>query len=214
MKKFLSILLTLFIIFCALPFTASADTTSGTTGNCIWILDGTVLTISGNGAMEDYSDISPAPWGTSITEVVIEDGVTNIGNLAFPECINLTSVSIPNSVTKIGDFSFRDCTGLVSVTIANSYATLGVGAFSYCTKLESIVIPREVTIIPMICFMECTNLTSVSISRTITKIGIDAFYACNNITDVYYEGDESDWNNIDIWDDNGPLVSSNIHYNH
>lgn len=64
-KKLLSIFLAAVILIAALPFgifNVSAAT-SGTTGDCTWTLDGTVLTISGNGAMEDYIEESSKPWG-------------------------------------------------------------------------------------------------------------------------------------------------------
>ena len=145
MKKFLSILLTLFIIFCALPFTASADTTSGTTGNCIWILDGTVLTISGSGAMADHSWYEPAPWGTSITEVIIEYGVTRIGEAAFLYCFDLTNVSIPNSVTSIGSGAFQNCHRLTYISIPYSVTSISDYAFYGCLELNNITIHNNIT---------------------------------------------------------------------
>ena len=112
MKKLLSLLLTasllasLFVPFAGLGVFAE-DVTSGTTGDCIWTLVGGELTISGNGAMEDYSCFfDPAPWGTSITKVIIEDGVTSIGEDAFYNCTSLTSIVIPDSVTSIGKYAF------------------------------------------------------------------------------------------------------------
>ena len=57
---------------------------SGTTGDCTWTLDGTKLTISGNGAMADYSNSNRSPWyDKKITEITIEDGVTSIGDCVF-----------------------------------------------------------------------------------------------------------------------------------
>ena len=91
MKKVLSLILSVVLIISLLPtgvfsVVASAATT-GTTGECSWTLDGTVLTISGSGAMGNYNNTSNcAPWGTDITEVIIENGVTSIGAFAFYRC--------------------------------------------------------------------------------------------------------------------------------
>ena len=84
--KLISIFLSLIILISGFEislFSVSAET-SGTTGDCEWELDDGNLTISGNGAMEDYDFVDHlAPWGKSITKVEIKDGVTRIGDNAF-----------------------------------------------------------------------------------------------------------------------------------
>ena len=117
------------------PQEESVGAESGKTGDCTWTLDNTgTLTISGNGAMKDYSsshlsDASPwGPWtGLSVKKVVIGGGVTHIGDFAFLDCIRLTSVSIPDSVTSIGGYAFYNCTGLTSVSIPDSVTTIDRG---------------------------------------------------------------------------------------
>lgn len=93
---------------------------SGTCGtNVNWSLDAGGLTISGFGAMTDYPSSSSVPWDSyrsSITSVIIQNGVTSIGRSAFERCSGLTGqLSIPNSVTSIGSYAFRNCSGLTSV---------------------------------------------------------------------------------------------------
>ena len=78
-SSLLSVLIIVSIMFATPIGSAATNATSGTTGDCKWSLDGTVLTISGNGAMGDFSHNS-IPWGNSITKVIIQDGVTYIGN--------------------------------------------------------------------------------------------------------------------------------------
>ena len=91
--------------------------TSGTTGDCTWSLDGTVLTISGDGEMDNYSSFRNSPWGKQITEVIIEDSVTRIGAFSFFSCTSLESVKIGNGVTSISEYAFCECKNLKSVTI-------------------------------------------------------------------------------------------------
>ncbi len=80
--------------------------------------DGT-LTISGSGAMYDYSFSSLPPWygiKSSITNVVIADGVTSIGEYGLYNCINMYSITIPTSVTYIGNYAFYMCSALRNVS--------------------------------------------------------------------------------------------------
>lgn len=111
---------------------------SGTCGdNLTWDFANGVLTISGTGAMTNYSSSSSsrAPWydyRSSIKSVVIEEGVTSIGNYAFNACSGLTSVTIPNSVTSIGSSAFYGCTNLKTVyNNSNLNITFGSTAYGY-----------------------------------------------------------------------------------
>ena len=130
LKKITAILISVLLIVSIMPVSIfAAETTSGTTGDCTWTLDGTVLTISGNGKMGSYDGSNGAPWGRNITEVIIKEGVTSIGGYAFKGCTGLASVTIPDSVTRIGYSAFYGCTGLTSVTIPDSVTSIGSGAF-------------------------------------------------------------------------------------
>ena len=135
----------LFIFLLAvLTGTGTLFAQSGTCGtNLTWDLTDGVLTISGTGAMTDYSTSysNGTPWyssRTSITSVVINAGVTSIGYGAFAYCSGLTSVTIGNSVTSIGFGAFAYCSGLSSVTIGNSVTSIGNNAFMSCNSLTSV----------------------------------------------------------------------------
>ena len=197
LKRSLSLLLAITIIFGSayvglaevdfgsiFAVEAKAAATSGTTGDCTWTLDGTVLTISGNCVMGNYSPSSKAPWGTAITEVIIEDGVTSIGEYAFWQCQSLASITIPDSVIRICDDAFYNCDGLTSITIPDSVTSLGVGAFYDCNGLNTITIPDSVTSIGDSAFNKCSNLTSITIPDSVTSIGGEAFYQCTSLTSI------------------------------
>ncbi|MCD7903255.1 MAG: leucine-rich repeat domain-containing protein, partial [Oscillospiraceae bacterium] len=118
-----------------------ADVESGTCGeNVTWTLEDGVLTISGEGEMEDYA-YGGTPWYSqleSVTTVVIGNGVTSIGEYAFYGCSSIESITISTSVTSIGSSAFEDCTSLMSITIPNSMTSIGSYAFEDCTSLTSI----------------------------------------------------------------------------
>ena len=122
--------------------------------------------------------------GVLVTNLVIPDSVTSIGNYAFYGCSSLTSVTIPDGVTSIGDAAFVDCTSLTSVTIPDSVTFIKYGAFRNCSSLTSVTIPDSVTSIGGSAFSYCSNLTSVTIGNSVTSIGNSAFYNCSSLTSV------------------------------
>jgi len=151
-EKVLSLLLALVLVVGIVPGSASAATGGKCGKNVTWTLDdqGT-LTISGSGAMRDYNlwhlyyDDQWAPWynNKKISKIVIQNGITHIGNEAFLD-LSLASVTIPDSVTYIGDSAFGNC---------------------------------------------------------------------KSLTDVYFQGTETQWQQIEIEDYNKPLLGATIHYN-
>ena len=96
-----------------------------------------------------------------ITDLVIPDSVTSIGNFAFEFCSGLTSVTIPSSVTSIKNYTFYNCSGLTSVTIPTSVTSIGYAAFSGCSGLTSVTIPNSVTSIGTNAFSGCSSIMSV-----------------------------------------------------
>ena len=137
------------------------------------------LTISGNGEMAD-----DAFNRCKLNTVIINEGVTSIGQYAFYKCTGLTSVTIPFSVTTIGESAFYKCTGLTSVTIPFSVTTIGQYAFYGCSGLTSVTIPSGVTTIGESAFAGCWRLSSITIPSSVTTIGQDAFSACTGLTSV------------------------------
>ena len=114
---------------------------SGTTGQLQWCLKNGTLTISGNGVMPNYGYPIYSPWDShkaSITTIIMETGVTSIGNYAFYNCQQLISVIIPNTTTSIGNSGFHSCKSLISVTLPNSVISIGSVVFEDCTALTSI----------------------------------------------------------------------------
>ena len=172
--------------------------------------DGT-LTISGTD-MPNYWGANPAPWqGNRVIKVIIEDGVTNIGEYAFAGCSSLTSITIPNSVTSIGRdafsggcsrlasitipnsvtsiglYAFRDCTGLTSIVIPNSMISIGNSVFMGCSGLISVTIPNSVISIESRAFSNCSSLTSITIPQSVRSIAEDAFVYCDNLNSIIVE---------------------------
>ena len=78
-----------------------------------------------------------------VTDLVIPNDVTSIGNYNFIACSGLTSITIPNSVISIGSLAFNGCSGLISITIPKSVTNIGADAFYGCSGLTSITCEAE-----------------------------------------------------------------------
>ena len=186
------------IVACAMiSDDSSAEVTSGTTGDCTWTLDGTKLTISGNGAIADYEYSKPSPWGRSITEVIIENGVTSIGDGVFSGCKSLTSIIIPDSVTSIGNWASDRCISLTNVSIGNGVTSIGEEAFYSCESLTSITIPGGVTSIGNYAFQYCTSITSITIPNSVTSIGDGVFSGCTSLIEIHVNESNSKYCSVD-----------------
>ncbi len=185
---------------------------SGTTGDCTWTWDNDGhLTISGNGKMESYywGEVAPyyAPWrGSRVTSVTIEEGVTEIGELAFSGCTNLKSVIIPSTVTLIGYGAFDDCNNLTDVYISDIAVWCNMRfpsldddddffphghPFWYADNLylngelvTELTIPKGITTVNYAAFFGCKSLTSVIIPNSVTIISNNAFRNCTNLKSV------------------------------
>ncbi len=188
--------------------------------NVTWMLDGDgVLTINGGGDMTDYNYNGSvnSPWyycREKIKTVIVQNGVTSIGDGAFFNSSNLTSVTLPDSIIDVGKLAFDSCISLPSIIIPNSVVSIGASAFGSCTSLISITIPDSVTCIEDYAFYRSASMTSIIISNSVISIGKNAFYGCYALTDVYYIGLQVEWNAITIGSKNDSLINATIHYNY
>ena len=165
---------------------------SGTFGDGLsWnISTGGTLTISGTGAMPDYSTAEEQPWyeyHKYIKKIVVNKGITEIGDRAFEYCSNVTTYTIPSTLKTIGvyafgyckgltafianrglqsieDSSFLGCSALASVTLNEGLESIGNTAFSRCTELTSFVIPASVVSCGYAPLGRCTTLESISVA--------------------------------------------------
>ena len=146
---------------------------SGSCGeNLTWKVEGGILTISGSGGMEDYiaweNDSYESPWShlnESISKVVLENGVTSIGNYAFADC-GMQSIEIPDSVVRIGKFALT-CRNLKSIRLSEGILDIDEGAFAG-SGLENIEIPSTITHIQERTFSGCNSLQNVKIPESVT----------------------------------------------
>lgn len=184
---------------------------SGTCGeNLTWKIENGVLTISGTGEMYDYypenGDDRHGPWNDyleAFTSIVVEEGVTAIGEYGFAKCSNVTSASLPSTLTNIEWCAFEDCKNLTTLEIPSSVTHIGAYVFDGCEKLVekenniryvgnwavgttddsfATYILRENTIglIDRL-FSECTELNSIDLPDNLKYIGCESFRRCSKM---------------------------------
>ncbi len=171
---------------------------SGTCGtNATWKLsdDGT-LTISGTGKIDanafSYNKVNAV-------KLVIEEGITEIGNYAFEQCYRLREVILPDSITVLGNQAFIHCSNLSKLTMGGNIKTLPAYAFGYC-GFETFTIPDGVTTINNYAITG-ENLKIVYVPDSVTSISSTAFgyngvvlvgnkgsYAQQYANNYYYNG--------------------------
>ena len=197
LHKSLSIVLVLTLVlglFSSLSFYSVAYSISGHCGNkepngqnVCYTFNTTTgeLVISGSGAIKDYYwDDSPFYKQTSIKTLIINNGVTSIGDYAFSGCSGLTSIIISDSVVSIGNYAFEDCSGLTNITIPDSVTRISEGAFSGCSMLRSINMPNSVTFIGRRAFEGCISLTSITIPNLVNNIQYATFCNCRGLKEL------------------------------
>ena len=170
---------------------------SGTCGDRLsWIFDEAsgVLTISGDGAMQDYTwstSGTTAPWysyRSQIVTVVLPDGITSVGNNAFRNCSALTQINLPEGITSIGASSFAFCRQLSAVSIPGSAESLGGSAFYECSGLTSVELRPGLAEIGDSAFHKCTALTEISLPASVMRIQSKAFNGCSALTQISFLG--------------------------
>ncbi len=156
MKKFISFAVVLCLIvqlFCIVPVFAEYEGICGEAA--FWDVTDGVLTISGTGRMYDYTYYGEQPpWlslASSVQKIVIEEGITSIGQCAFSS----------------DEYSGEECvfSALTEVEIANTVTTIRRNAFAECIALETITIPASVTEIEDSVFVNCYALKGFNVDE-------------------------------------------------
>ena len=178
---------------------AATSGTCGATGNdhVTWSFDKSsgTLTISGNGAMADYTikdTVDDRPWkdyAESITKVQISEGVTSLGNNAFRNFTALKETNIPASITHLGDNIYRGDASLTTVNWAEGFKAPTI------TDTDSNTSTYSGTYVPTSMFDGCTNLganqeLSAWLPESFTGVGCAAFRG------TAFKVDFENWTNL------------------
>ena len=139
MKKTLSIILAILMIVSTVPMAFAAGGNFGTNNALSWSYSSGTLTISGQGAMPEYGSSYDTPWWNSyrndIKNIVVNEGVTNVGANALSYFPNLTSVSLSSTVTSLSSGALAGNTALTEITIPKNVSSVHEKAFFGCSAL-------------------------------------------------------------------------------
>jgi|GEM_PF-4196665 len=200
-----------------------------------WSLHDGVMILSGEGKMPNFGSLPP--WNNYIEDiksVIIEDGITSIGSHAFSRAVNLESVVIADSVKNIGNYAFYECKNLTSVVLPAKLQSIGMRAFSSCFSLSSITLPSSLYNLGASAFSQCSSLTEIAIPSSVYTILESTFDLCESlktvyldrrlnsiasfafadtaIEHVYFDGTESQWDNVSISSGNDKLTDASFHF--
>ena len=187
----------------------------GDTETVTWeIANKNVLVISGSGDMDNYTNEKgcEAPWlsyAEEITSVVVEKGVTSVGDFAFYGMYNVESIQLADTVTKIGTYAFKD-TVISDIYLSENITEIGSYAFTDCRCLQSITLPKSITRIPEYLFWGCYGMSKITFNGTVSYVHVSAFENCSALVKVYYAGTEKDWANITTEKGNDCLLSATV----
>ena len=177
-KKWTAILLC--IILCAgsipIPCNAAVKKTSGTDGNGNnWVYDvkTKTLTFSGNKGIEDFMMDGHIPepdwyvWSNKVEHIIINDGITGIGQWAFYAFVKLKTVEMADSVTYIKNEAFASCRNLRSIRLSLNVRNIEGDAFYACERLEHLTLPDTLKTLGTL--GACSKLKEVIIPDSVTK---------------------------------------------
>lgn len=121
---------------------------------------------------------------TSLTEIVLKNGVRNIGKHAFANCQKLKTCDMSETIESIGISAFYGCSLLDDITLPDAINLLGDGCFSGCESIKEIQLPNNLNSVGANAFEGCKSLRLLKIGSFVKNIGPCAFSGCDNLDSI------------------------------
>ncbi len=154
----------------------------------IWRIEDDTLIISGEGRITDFDSPDAPAWSKfkhRIKSVLVEEGITHIGNFSFKDLQNTESVTLPSTLLSVGDYAFSGLVKLKEITVPESVVSIGINAFSYCASLKEVFIPDSVLEIGYEAFYGLASLKEVRLSPKVKTLQPNTFAYAENLEKVY-----------------------------
>ncbi|MBQ1436373.1 MAG: leucine-rich repeat protein [Ruminococcus sp.] len=150
---------------------------------------------------------------SGLTSIALPDGMNELDSELCENCTDLETVVFPANMTDAGSTTFKGCSSLNNLSFPNSLRYIGISTFEGCTSLTSAVLrDTNLTRIGERAFYGCTSLTTVYLPGSVTQIKADAF-TNSGLTDIYYIGNQQEWEAITGLAGAGIPQGCTIHYN-
>lgn len=136
---------------------------------------------------DDYDANKIPASNTSVTSVVVPDGVTEIQKYAFYNCMDLREVAIPDGVKYIREYAFYGCKKLERVVLIDNLTKTGSNVMSEKYRLSPEVPANPATGAERIPakFVFESGTTPQSLTGTAVEvIGANAFYNCQKLDNI------------------------------
>lgn len=162
----------------------------------------------------DLSIIYPRTFQycSELTTINVPDNLTEIHDFAFDECTNLADFPLPASLIEIGDSIFRGTKLLYNIPISDDGIYIDNHLYYTSNSTENYTIrPGTLCVSGYSIGYAIKELT---IPASVTSFSANAFEYCDELTNVYYEGSESQWSEINIGYGNDYLLEANIYCDH
>lgn len=177
--KRLAVSFTLLICFMAVAFASNGSAGKGIK----WEFKNGVLTISGNGAMKNFG--KDRPWyHPNVEKLIVEEGITHVGDYLCYGCKNLTQVSLPSSLKSIGANAFNSCKMLTDIHIPYGVEEIGERAFYNCNGFIELDIPISMKRIGNEAFAKCSNMATARLAQGLESMGDRAFDGCRILANL------------------------------
>lgn len=208
MKKILSAILTMSVVFASINITAANESGAANNNNDI-VISGSGAEICSVNLLSADLNVSNDLWKYTVNSdgiyiykylgtdenvtipsyidglPVVQIGADFTGSKIVFENIPIKTVTLPDTVKRIYDYAFENSTSLTDVILSDNLSEIGFMAFAGCISLSNITIPGSVSKYDSYVFSECTSLTNVTINSGI-DISDGMFNGCTSLTNITF----------------------------
>lgn len=188
MKKTAGFLIAAAVLFQLIYFPASASTktVSGICGTAaaFTIDENGTLTITGTGKIDKFFSDDKEIEYKKIKQIIISEGITELGKNCFCYLENVTLVKFPVSLQIIGEDAMHGMESLTEIQFPSELSQIGESAFYNCHKITELQIPDTVNQIGPDAFAYCKNLQRIRLPRGLKKIEDGLFEGCEKLTEI------------------------------